>query len=255
MTMVFRVRDKKLLDRLAPEVQDLLAERWGDGVLVDGEDEETRRIRRDVIVLALHANPDGHALVADWYMRNEDPEDRSTSWLPRLYEKYAGHDNNRDFYMANLAETQNMNRVAYTEWFPQIMYNHHQTGPAGTVMFAPPFRDPANYNFHPLPTVAGLYPRWEASGRSTPVIAGIRSDQREVLVTHLLDAEPDYRAVLPSPSYAPLLLALGASVAFLGAVYAEWYVPLGLLLSFAALVYWHWPRPAQPTPWKEARES
>jgi hypothetical protein len=35
------------------------------------------------------------------------------------------------------------------------MYNHHQTGPQGTVMFAPPFRDPANYNFHPL-IITGL---------------------------------------------------------------------------------------------------
>jgi hypothetical protein len=38
----------------------------------------------------------------------------------------------------------------YREWFPQIMYNHHQTGPSGTVMFAPPFRDPFNYFFHPM---------------------------------------------------------------------------------------------------------
>ena len=43
-----------------------------------------------------------------------------------------------------------MNRAMYIEWFPQIIYNHHQTGPAGTVMFAPPFRDPFNYNFDPL---------------------------------------------------------------------------------------------------------
>jgi hypothetical protein len=43
-----------------------------------------------------------------------------------------------------------MNRQMYLEWYPQIMYNHHQTGPAGTVMFAPPFRDPFNYNFDPL---------------------------------------------------------------------------------------------------------
>ena len=43
-----------------------------------------------------------------------------------------------------------MNRILYCEWFPQIIYNHHQTGPAGTVMFAPPFRDPFNYNFDPL---------------------------------------------------------------------------------------------------------
>ena len=45
--------------------------------------------------------------------------------------------------------------MLYREWFPQIMYNHHQTGPTGTVLFAPPFRDPANYVFHPL-VVTGL---------------------------------------------------------------------------------------------------
>ena len=51
--------------------------------------------------------------------------------------------------MNALPETTNMSSVMYREWFPQIMYNHHQTGPAGAVMFAPPFRDPFNYNFHP----------------------------------------------------------------------------------------------------------
>jgi hypothetical protein len=49
-----------------------------------------------------------------------------------------------------MKETTNMNRQMFIEWFPQIMYNHHQTGPAGAVMFAPPFRDPFNYNFDPL---------------------------------------------------------------------------------------------------------
>ena len=40
--------------------------------------------------------------------------------------------------------------MLYRDFFPQIMYNHHQTGPAGTVMFSPPFRDPFNFNFDPL---------------------------------------------------------------------------------------------------------
>ncbi|MEZ4414557.1 MAG: M14 family metallopeptidase [Gemmatimonadota bacterium] len=113
-------------------------------------DPETLRFLDDVIILAVHANPDGHELVSTWYMREDDPLKRSTSNIPVLYEKYAGHDNNRDFFMSNLAETTNMNRVMYREWYPQIVYNHHQTGPEGTIMFAPPFRDPPNYHFDPM---------------------------------------------------------------------------------------------------------
>jgi hypothetical protein len=118
--------------------------------LVSRNDPETLRVLRDVIVLAVHANPDGHELVANWYMREKDPARRTTAGVPRLYQKYAGHDNNRDFYMATQAETINMNRILFEEWIPQIVYDHHQTGPVGTVMFAPPFRDPANYLFDPL---------------------------------------------------------------------------------------------------------
>ncbi len=118
--------------------------------LVSRNDGETMRFLNDLVILAVHANPDGMQLVSTWYMREKEPTRRSTTGLPRLYEKYAGHDNNRDFYMSNLPESINMNRVLYAEWFPQITYNHHQTGPAGAVMFAPPFRDPFNFNFDPL---------------------------------------------------------------------------------------------------------
>jgi hypothetical protein len=118
--------------------------------LVSRNDPETLRFLDDLIILAVHANPDGMQLVSSWYMRRQDPARRSTEGLPVLYEKYAGHDNNRDFYMSNLPESINMNKVLYTEWFPQIVYNHHQTGPAGAVMFGPPFRDPFNYNFDPM---------------------------------------------------------------------------------------------------------
>jgi hypothetical protein len=118
--------------------------------LVSRSDAETLRILRDVIVLAVHANPDGHELVANWYMREREPTLRSLAGLPRAYQKYVGHDNNRDFYLSSQAETTNMNRILYKEWFPQIVYDHHQTGPPGTVMFAPPFREPFNYVFDPL---------------------------------------------------------------------------------------------------------
>jgi hypothetical protein len=118
--------------------------------LNSSNDSETMRILNDVIVLLTNVNPDGMELVSNWYMRERDERRRSTAGLPRLYQKYIGHDNNRDFYMMNQPESENANRMMYREWFPAIMYNHHQTGPAGAVLFAPPFRDPFNYHFDPL---------------------------------------------------------------------------------------------------------
>src|SRR6187549_2565152 len=109
-------------------------------------DEETMRFLNDVILLCVPANPDGMDLVSDAYMKYTG----TTGGHPGLYNYYAGHDNNRDSYMNALPETTNMSKIMYREWFPQIMYNHHQTGPGGSIMFAPPFRDPHNYNFHPM---------------------------------------------------------------------------------------------------------
>ena len=132
--------------------QQLLETVWQ---LFSSTDPETYRFLDDLVILAVHANPDGMELVSNWYMRNGDQRQRSTGGVPRLYQKYVGHDNNRDFYLASQPESENMNRQLYKVWYPQVMYNHHQTGPAGTVMFAPPFRDPANYNYHPL-IITGL---------------------------------------------------------------------------------------------------
>jgi hypothetical protein len=52
--------------------------------------------------------------------------------------------------MSAMPENEAVNRTIYREWFPQIVYTHHQSGPAGTIMFCAPFRDPFNYNFDPL---------------------------------------------------------------------------------------------------------
>lgn len=114
--------------------------------LASRDDAETRRILDDTIVLLVHANPDGQELYSNWYMREPMPEKRVLDKPQRLYQKYAGHDNNRDFYMAALQETRNMNLAMYTRWYPQIVYNHHQTSPKGTVIVIPPYRDPYNYN-------------------------------------------------------------------------------------------------------------
>lgn len=139
--------------------------------MVSRDDEEMQRFLRDVIVLCCCPNPDGLDLVADWYMRDPEPKNRSTGKLPRLYQKYTGHDNNRDFLMVTQKETEAVCRVFYHQWFPQIVYNHHQSGPPGTVMFAPPFRGPFNYNFDPLIPLgidlvgAAMHGRFAAEGK------------------------------------------------------------------------------------------
>ncbi len=117
--------------------------------LASRNDEETLKILDEVIILLVHANPDGMEIMSDWYMRKEDPTKRDQN-IPVLYQKYVGHDNNRDFYMNNMSEATNMSLQQYVEWIPQIIYNHHQSGPAGTVVAGPPYRDPFNHVFDPL---------------------------------------------------------------------------------------------------------
>ena len=118
--------------------------------MLSGQDAETKRVLDETIVLFGHDNPDGLQLVADWYMRNKDPKKREFRTIPRLYQKYVGHDNNRDSFMSQMPETTALNRVFFREWYPQIIFNQHQTGPAGMVVFVPPFRDPFNYNYSPI---------------------------------------------------------------------------------------------------------
>ena len=74
-------------------------------------DEETMRFLNDVSILFVHANSDGNDLVADWYLRNSVPTERTLNGLPRLYQKYIGHDNNREFFTSTQAETENINRA------------------------------------------------------------------------------------------------------------------------------------------------
>jgi hypothetical protein len=122
--------------------------------LVSRTDQETMQILDNVIILLSQVNPDGQDLVSGWYMSDADEKKRNMK-IPRLYQKYVGHDNNRDFYMMNMKESENIARQQYIEWMPQIIYNHHQTGPSGTVLAGPPYRDPFNHVYDPM-VITGL---------------------------------------------------------------------------------------------------
>jgi Zinc carboxypeptidase len=112
------------------------------------ESAEMQAIRDNVILVLLPTiNPDGLDLVTAWYRRTLGTPYQDSP-MPWLYQKYVGHDNNRDFYMQTQEETRVVNRLLYREWLPQILYNQHQ-GTWPPRMFVPPFPDPFNPNIDP----------------------------------------------------------------------------------------------------------
>jgi hypothetical protein len=118
--------------------------------LASAEDAETREILQNTILLLIpSANPDGVDIVADWYRKTLGTPYEGTE-PPELYHHYAGHDNNRDWFMLNLKETQLLTRLFWREWFPQIVYDVHQQGARGSRFFVPPFYDPPNPHIAPL---------------------------------------------------------------------------------------------------------
>ena len=125
------------------EVANVQSAPWLAWKIAAGESLEIRKIREDVIfVLVPDMNPDGTTMIANWYNSN-----MGTPWETRLpwpYQRYAGHDNNRDWFMFTQLETRNIARQLYKEFLPQIVYDHHQAPPFPARIFIPPFAEPSN---------------------------------------------------------------------------------------------------------------
>lgn len=106
-------------------------------------------LRETVILVIPSLNPDGHALVTDWFAKT-----RNTPYvgagMPWLYQKYAGHDINRDVFMMQLAENRSFADLFYRTWHPHVFLTLHQMGPRGPRMFVPPNYDPIDPNSDPL---------------------------------------------------------------------------------------------------------
>ena len=119
-----------------------------DLVTGDADPEIAAILDNVILVLWFSINPDGQTMVSDWYYENLGTP-FEVSGTPFLYQKYIGHDNNRDGYMINQIESRVVTRID-RHWEPQIIYNHHQTAPFPARIWIPPFAEPISPNVHPL---------------------------------------------------------------------------------------------------------
>jgi cytochrome c oxidase subunit 1 len=100
---------------------------------------------------------------------------------------------------------------------------------------------PPVYNFLEIPIVEGRHAVWERSA-DRPVVTGLRSDIREVLVTDVMDAEPAHRDEFPEPSIWPFLAAVATSAFFVASIFTPWAVVYGLPPIGVTLIGWFWPK-------------
>ena len=98
---------------------------------------------------------------------------------------------------------------------------------------------PPSYNFVQTPVVLGRHPLWDGVG-PLPVITGLSSTRREVLVTTAFDAQPDHRHQHPTASIWPFVLALCMGVVWIGSIFTPWAVLGGLGLTLLTMFGWGW---------------
>ncbi|MHC4220457.1 MAG: M14 family zinc carboxypeptidase, partial [Planctomycetota bacterium] len=117
--------------------------------LATSDDEPWRSARRNMVVAIFPTlNPDGLDHVVEWY-RETVGTPYEASRLLKLYQFYAGHNNNRDWFMLTQAETRIVTEQLYSVWHPQVYWDVHQQGSRRERFFVPPFRDPLNPNLDP----------------------------------------------------------------------------------------------------------
>jgi hypothetical protein len=113
------------------------------------EPEAMQMLDNVISIVMPSINPDGTQMIADWYMKYVGTEHEAAN-LPWLYQKYAGHDNNRDGFALNLPESQHLGRLMYREWLPQAYVDHHQMGSNNARLYIPPYAEPIRPDGDPL---------------------------------------------------------------------------------------------------------
>ncbi|GAA2113712.1 M14 family metallopeptidase [Actinomadura alba] len=107
-----------------------------------------RHILDNAIILMVPAqNPDGLKLVNDYFTATAGTNYART--YPDLYQKYTGHDGNRDWFMFTQAESRLMVAIQ-NKYHPQAFQDAHQAGTGAPRMFTPPYLSPSDPNIDPI---------------------------------------------------------------------------------------------------------
>jgi hypothetical protein len=106
-------------------------------------------LHNTILLLVPSINPDGVDIVTQWYRRTLNTKWEGTS-PPQLWQKYVGHDNNRDWYIFSQPETRATISKLHNVWHPEIVYDVHQQGIGASRMFIPPWLDPIEPNIDPI---------------------------------------------------------------------------------------------------------
>jgi hypothetical protein len=158
-------------------------------LLAGSSDPSLLQVLDETVILMLPShNPDGAQKIAEWYRKT-----RSTPYEganpPFLYQKYVGHDNNRDWYMFTQVESRLTVAHVYDAWRPQIVHDVHQMGTRTARLFLPPYVDPWEPNVDPALRTA-------VAALGTHVAAALTSQGKPGIVVNAI-----YDAWTPARAY------------------------------------------------------
>jgi len=100
---------------------------------------------------------------------------------------------------------------------------------------------PPVYNFEHIPVVESDTPLWDVEG-AIPVVSGLRVDDKEMLLTTVMEAIPDLREPVPEPSLWPFIAAIATGIVFVCSIFSPWSIPVGAIPIAIALTAWFWPK-------------
>ncbi|GAB3137515.1 M14 family metallopeptidase [Micromonospora sonneratiae] len=108
----------------------------------------TRNVLDNVVIMVIPSgNPDGQHRVVDYFNRTAGTDLNRV--YPDLYQKYVGHDNNRDWFMFSQPETRIRTNLE-KKYRPVVFHAGHQAGTGSPRIWLPTYDEPLSRDIDPI---------------------------------------------------------------------------------------------------------